>query len=709
MAGGSRQQPARRRPGRAKAGRGLASRGDAPRPAWRALPPGVALALVLVGVAWLHISALRLPFFADDYLFLDQVRGRSLWAALASPDPLRNFWRPVGRQLYFWLVALTGESPLAAHLLNLIIFAGIVAMLFVLARRLAGTRAAAIAASIIALHYAADVPVRWASGSQDLIAVAGALGALCLVASGRHGWAAAFLGLGLLAKETVVVTPLVALWMVRRPGQRWTRPLATLWPLGAVVVVWAILWILAMRGRSGGTIHFSPDAVLAAPVHLAQVFLGAEWTRHQPSEFLRTVPPLIPLALALMGIALVRRQRPAPCARLAENPASPSAWSTGLLWALLATLPVVLVVHIWSAYYYLFALCGLALMLGALLERRPLAIALIATTLLAWGSESARRLETFATDPSPWGAESHLDRFYFDRSMRWVTRYLQDLRRQRPTLPHRSSLFFSGIPVFACWQAADGPLVRWAYRDSSLRSYYVNAFSLQKARRGPFFVYYTRNDSLIEEAAGPRPFSRLAVTQALAEHYDVARDALVIGRERNPRMVPFSYGIAWLDLALADTAAARRELIAAGCAPRAGPSPRTANARRLVAVGDTLAAMRELEAAILGHALDPESHALMADLLIVRAPGAITTVMEALAVRLLAPGDPAAWRRWAIVQMQDRHFQNAYESLIRYFEMAGSAGAMDAPGQRMLEILRQAQPGGELAQRELRRRPKPRD
>ena len=129
MAGGSRQQPARRRPGRAKAGRGLASRGDAPRPAWRALPPGVALALVLVGVAWLHISALRLPFFADDYLFLDQVRGRSLWAALASPDPLRNFWRPVGRQLYFWLVALTGESPLAAHLLNLIIFAGIVAML----------------------------------------------------------------------------------------------------------------------------------------------------------------------------------------------------------------------------------------------------------------------------------------------------------------------------------------------------------------------------------------------------------------------------------------------------------------------------------------------------------------------------------------------------------------------------------------------------
>ena len=96
-------------------------------------------------------------------------------------------------------------------------------------------------------------------------------------------------------------------------------------------------------------------------------------------------------------------------------------------------------------------------------------------------------------------------------------------------------------------------------------------------------------------------------------------------------------------------------------------------------------------------------------LCVVAIAGLASMTIELAAVRLLAPGDPAAWRRWAIVQMQDRHFQNAYESLIRYFEMAGSAGAMDAPGQRMLEILRQAQPGGELAQRELRRRPKPRD
>src|SRR5207245_512260 len=96
----------------------------------------------------------------------------------------------------------------------------------------------------------------------------------------------------------------------------------------------------------------------------------------------------------------------------------------------------------------LFALCGLTLMLGALLERRPMAVALGAVALLAWGSENARRLEGFATEPAVWGTQSRLDRFYFDRSMRWVTRYLRDLRRQLPAPPPRSTLFFAGTRAF---------------------------------------------------------------------------------------------------------------------------------------------------------------------------------------------------------------------------------------------------------------------
>jgi hypothetical protein len=679
----------------------------APGPAFPALAPVGALALVLLAGAWLQISALRLPFFADDYLFLDQMRGRSLWAALISPDPLRNFWRPVGRQLYFWVVSQSGESPVVAHVLNLMVFLGIVAMLFVLARRLAGTRAAVVAASVLALHYVADVPVRWASGSQDLIAVAGALGALCLVASGRNGWAAASLGLGLLAKETVVLTPLVALWMVRRRGERWTRSLATLWPLGAVVAVWAVLWMLAMQGRSGGTIHFSPDAIPAAPIHLVQVFLGAEWSRNLSLRFPGVLPPLVPLALVLIGIALVGRQRSAPHGRPLESPEAPGAWSTGLLWALLATLPVVLVVHIWSAYYYLFAVCGLALMLGALLARRPMAVALVVTTLVVWGSERARRLETFASDPSPWCTESHLNRFYFDRSMWWVTRYLEDLRRQRPTMPHRSTVFYSGIESFSSWQAADGPLVRWAYRDSSLRSYYFHDFTAERARRGPFFVYMTRNDSLLEHKSDPNVFFTVAASQLASERYVLAKDVLVLARERHPELRgPAGYWLAWVEMALGDTAAAQRELAAAGFTPRPGSSPQTASARRLLAAGDTLGATHQLDAAIRSRVFDAEAHGLLADILM---GSSGVSAVEALAACQLAPRDPAVWRRWAVLQVRSGNYQAAYPSMRRYFELAGPAARGDEQARRLLELIRQMQPGGELMQSSLRRRPKPRD
>ena len=677
-----------------------------PGAAFPGLAPVGGLALVLLAGAWLQISALRLPFFADDYLFLDQARGRSLWGALTSPDPLRNFWRPVGRQLYFWLVARCGESPVVAHVLNLAIFLGIVALLFVLARRLAGTRAAVIAASVLALHYAADVPVRWASGSQDLIAVAGALGALCLVAWGRAGWAALPLGIGLLAKETVVVTPLLAAWMMWRPGERWTRTLGRVWPLGAVVAAWAVVWPFAMHGRSGGTVSFGLDYIPAAPVHLLQVLLGAEWAPRLAPRLFQVLPPLIPLALVLIAIAWVRRGR-APARPEAAGAASPGppAWSTGLVWAAAATLPVVAVAHIWSAYYYLFALCGLALLLGDLLARRPVWIALGATALLAWGSESARRLETFAVESSPWLTESHLDRFYFDRSMWWVRRYLEDLRRQRPTLPHRSTLFFSGIQYFSSWQAADGPLIRWAYRDSSLRSYYFHDFTAERARRGPFFVFGTRNDSLVEQKPGPDMLFGMAASQAASERYALAKDVLELARERSPGMPRTAYWLAWVEMALGDSAAARRELAATGFTLRPGPSPQSALARRLLAAGDTLGAAGQLAEAIRTHALDADAHGLLADLRL--ASG--NSVLEALAARLLTPRDPAVWRRWALVEMRAGNYPLAYPAMQRFFELGGPAARQDAEAQRMMEFIRQSLPEGELAQRALRRRPLTRD
>ena len=656
---------------------------------------------MLLAALCLHLSALRLPFFADDYLFLDRVRGRSLAAALLSPDPIHNFWRPVGRQLYFWSVARLGESPLAAHLANLALFLAILALLFELVRRLAGVRPALLGASFVALHYAADVPVRWASGSQVLIAVAAALGALRLLQSGRGAWASAALVPGLLAKETVVMTPLVAAVIFRVPGEPWSRTSWRVWPLAAVVGAWAPAWIAVMRGRSGGTLGFSLDAVPAALVHLAQVSVGAEWSPAS-APHPRPLPPLLPLAIALVAIVLGWDGRGS-----ATEPAraSSSAWRAGVAWAVLGALPVAAAASIWSAYYYLFALCGLSIVLGVVLARQRRVVALGAVALLAWGSGYARGLESFSTAPGNWNTESHFNRFYFDRAMRWMSRYLEDLRRGHPTLPRRSTLFFAGIPVFAGWQIADGALVRWAYRDSTLRSYWLSAFSVDKARRGPVFIFYARSDSLIESPEGPDRFLDLAAGEALSEHFAAARDALVIGRERNPGDPSFGYFMAWMDMALGDADEARRDLEGAGCVPDAGPARELSDARRVLAAGDTLAAVQRLNDAIRAHALDPEVHAVMADLVTAVEPRSSDGAMEALAVRLLRPLDPLAWRRWAYIQIQSGQYQEAYVSLGRYVQLAGPSGMADRRARRLLEILRQALPGGTLAQRALRDRP----
>jgi len=105
----------------------------------------VLLLLLLLSAVALHGSALRKPFFADDYFFLEQARGQSLPAALGSPDPLGNFLRPVGRQLYFWTLSrVGGETPTVFHVANLALFLASLVLVYLLVRRLGAARPAAV-------------------------------------------------------------------------------------------------------------------------------------------------------------------------------------------------------------------------------------------------------------------------------------------------------------------------------------------------------------------------------------------------------------------------------------------------------------------------------------------------------------------------------------------------------------------------------------
>ncbi len=655
---------------------------------WRA---PLALLMLLAAAAWLGWPALRLPFFADDFLFLDAVRGRAWLAALLAPDPIGNFHRPVSRQLYFWLVARAGgESPAVFHAVNLGLWLAVLALSYSVARRLAGARAALIAAGLLAMHYAADVPVRWASGSQDLLAVAGALAAIRLHIAGRRALAGAALLLAALSKEVVLLAPVVAVIAEARPGESWSRAARRGWPLGIAVGAWGLLAFVAARARGGpgDALAITPGGALAALAHLAQVSVGLEWRTGGFTRLAGARPPVVPLAIVLAALAWVAPARGAS----RGGPRAARAIAVGLVWALAGTLPIAPVAAIWSAYYYLFALCGVALALGAWLAPRPPALALAVVAIVASGSARSSALDQFAPVRDAWSARSHINRFYIARASSTVQRYLRQLRAARPVVPPRSTLFFAGLAGNVGFQTGDGPVVRWSYRDTSLRSYFATDFDAEKATRGPLFFFEVRDDSLSESEADGDVFYRLASGSLVSDRPASARAALLYQIGKTPEDPLAQYWLAWIDLDGGDRASAIEALRRAGVTPAPGPAPELARALAALRARDTVGALGVARLAITAHALDPGAHALLSDLYLVTAPSEAPALVEAYAARALAPEWPGAWRRWGMVQLQHERYLEAVASFEHYFSISGDEGARDAEAHGWVDALRRKFP-----------------
>jgi hypothetical protein len=686
------------------------------------------LALILGAAAWMHAAALRLPFFADDYLFLDQVRNRSLWATLASGDPLGNFFRPVGRQIHFWWLAhVSGESPLAFHLANLVAFLLIVALLYWITRRMAGRVAALVASGFVALHYAADVPIRWASGSQDLLAVAGALAALALYAEGATLAAGVALLAALLCKETVALTPLIAIAMTRRAGDSWRASVTRAWPLFAAIAAWAVMWLAAAPRLRGAerTIEFNPWGPVAALAHLAQVIPGVEWAAHGRPTW-PGMPEWIPLGLVVIaltaGIAW-RGAAPAPLdpakskpgrgrkhavkpapAGDVETPARGHALRSGLLWALLGAAPVAAVASIWSAYYYLFAICGVGLALGAALSRaRPVVVVTI-VALLAWSGQSGRNMMEFSQIPDLSNPHSHVNRFYLDRSMAYVDLYLEDMRAAHPTLPHGSTVFFSGVPSFAAWQSADGPVVRWAYRDSSLRSYYLADLNRDRLTRGPTFFFVAGPDTLTESARTVDLWRGTGISMLLDGRMEAALDAWAMGVREYPEDFPMRYWLGYLLVARNDSNGARL-LGQLGVRLEPGPTPEIELALREVAAGDTAQAFRTCLDGVAGHGRDPGIHALLADVALSRLPTLPMGIFEAWLADQMVPDQPMNVQRWGVVLAKQARFRQAMPVFEHYLSLGSTEPETEAEVRRWMAEARRRLPGGDLAAAELRKMP----
>jgi hypothetical protein len=318
-------------------------------------------------------------------------------------------------------------------------------------------------------------------------------------------------------------------------------------------------------------VGFAASALPALPLHLLQVAVGWEWPSGQPFAVPFATPPWGPLALVVFAVVLLAASSRA--SRVAATDVDRSAGlGVGLGWALFGALPVMAVMSVWSAYHFFYAMCGVALILGTWLSRGPRPIAALALVIFACTSANARTLAECARVWDPWSARSHINRAYLEDAAEGSAHYLADLVRQRPHLPPRATVFFAGIRSRIGFQVADGPAVRWAYRDATLRSYYLSAFTHETANRGPVFFFVASGDSLVEWQ-GPTVHSALALSMMVSDQPRAALELLRAGFRSAGASPAEEYWAGWLAWGLGDSTAGRAHLARSGVRWADGPSP----------------------------------------------------------------------------------------------------------------------------------------
>jgi len=296
-----------------------------------------------------------------------------------------------------------------------------------------------------------------------------------------------------------------------------------------------------------------------------------------------------------------------------------------------------------------------------------------------------------------------VNRFYFERATTRVASYLEDLKRQRPSLPKGSTVFFAGLPAFVAWQAADGPLVRWAYRDSSLRSYYLGSLTLERARRGANFFFIVKNDTLFESKNPEESLRVTALAMLLSENLDPSAAALTLHREMNPGVLWSPYWLAWIHWARGDTTYAKELLTEAKVELNRGPCPVIPAVLQLLAAGDTLRAFNLMIQGAGNYGLDPGAHGLLSDIAVMQIRNRATAQIEAFAARVLTPESPIVWYRWGLIEAQAQRIPEAERAFEKYFALGGTTMARDLYARQVLAQIKRAMPGGDLAQEGLRK------
>lgn len=243
------------------------------------------LLLLLLLTAVLYAPALRFGFTLDDWWWLVALHPPAEVADVVGPYHMRlddpraaAFWqeqgvapwwaveefrwvlfRPAFVGLMELLWALFGANPLPWHVLTLLAYLGLVALVFVLHRRVLGEPTAWVATTVFALHLSHVQSVWFISNAHSVLsAIAGVLGLLAHLRWREEGWglgaamSVLALGVGLILGESAfaILAYIATYELVGREGPLAERARAVL-PIGLLAA--AYLGIHRMMGY--GTAH----------------------------------------------------------------------------------------------------------------------------------------------------------------------------------------------------------------------------------------------------------------------------------------------------------------------------------------------------------------------------------------------------------------------------------------------------------------------
>jgi len=198
--------------------------------------------------------------YAHSFKYLPRVFTTTVWSYRGA-EGASNYYRPMMTLGYLLTYKIAGLAPFAFHVVNILLNALVVWLVYAVLRELTGDRVALIAAALFALHPIHTEPVAWIAAVTDLELAVFYLATFLLLlklpqAKNRPLAVVTMCGsfvLALLSKEQAMTLPVLALLFEHfyrddRLTTTRTEKLARYGPLWIVAGAYLAIRVIAMRG-----------------------------------------------------------------------------------------------------------------------------------------------------------------------------------------------------------------------------------------------------------------------------------------------------------------------------------------------------------------------------------------------------------------------------------------------------------------------------